>query len=119
MKQSLLFLPFLVVVVHSFHDHLMERIKTRYPDFIPHAIVDVGANKGWWSKSVRDHFPEAAMLLVEASPRHDETLRRVVDEIGNAEHQIGVLTAVEGETVNFFQEEAKGNSMFRVRYIHR
>ena len=94
---------------------LINRIKQKNPDWTPNAIVDVGANKGDWSRGIRAIFPTAKLLLLEATPMHDTTLKAVVKDLGNAEYKIGVVSSRAGEIVAFYQGRNTGNSMFRAR----
>jgi FkbM family methyltransferase len=92
---------------------LLRKITAKHDDFKPNAIVDIGANMGAWSRGARELFPATKLLLMEASPQHDETLKQVVSEVGNAEYKICVVSATDGETVDFWQGKNTGNSMFK------
>jgi FkbM family methyltransferase len=64
-------------------------------------------------------FPDVKLLLLEASPQHNETLAKVVEALWkNADYRIGVLSATAGDKVNFFQGGNTGNSMFRENTKH-
>src|SRR3569832_1788504 len=65
---------------------LLRHLKARVT-LEPNAVVDVGANFGDWSRSARQLFPNAKILMVEATPRHDTNLQAAVNEIGNAEYK--------------------------------
>lgn len=96
---------------------MLRRIKNK-TGFEPNAVVDVGANYGDWSRAARKLFPQAKILMVEATPMHEKNLKKAAQEIGNAEHRIAVVTARDGETVQFFQGKNTGNSMFRENSNH-
>jgi FkbM family methyltransferase len=100
------------VGVLAFQNALMRRLKTDYPGFVPQGVIDIGANKGDWSRPMRNLFPDTKLLLLEASPRHDAKLKEVVSELGNAEYKIAVLSDEDNEKVSFFQGGNTGNSMF-------
>jgi FkbM family methyltransferase len=84
----------------------------------PDGIVDVGANTGEWTREVRGLFPDAKILMVEATPMHEDTLRRVAEDVGNAEYRIAVCTARDGEKVGYYQGKNTGNSLFRENTKH-
>jgi hypothetical protein len=46
---------------------LVAYIKERYPDFQPRAIVDVGANRGEWTRLARNAYPKAKYLMLEGT----------------------------------------------------
>lgn len=97
---------------------IIENLKESYPEWQPNAIIDIGANQGAWSEEARFYFPNAKLLLLEATPKHEDKLKEVTMELGNAEYQINVLTGKTGDTVEFFQDGNTGNSMFRENSKH-
>ncbi len=105
--------------VNAIHDSLVRKIRKNFSSFKPEAIIDVGANTGGYTESLRKHFPEAAILMVEASTYHDSKLKTVAEELGNAEHRIAVLSSKAGTVVQWFQNDQNpsgtGNSMYKVR----
>ena len=48
----------------------------REKGFSPRHILDIGANRGSWSRAVHQIWPAAQFLLVEADPRHTRTLSK-------------------------------------------
>ena len=89
-----------------------------HKDYSPSAILDIGANRGEWSRQVHQKFPDAKFLMLEATPKHNVSLSKTVEDFGgssNAEYHIAVMSGKAGETVNFFQGEESdtGNSMFQ------
>jgi hypothetical protein len=118
MRRPLSLVLVLLVIVNASHDNLISNIASRFRDFHPEAIIDVGANTGAFSADLRKYFPDAAILMVEASTHHDSTLKQMAERIGNAEHRIAVLSSTAGTVVPWFQDDANpkgtGNSMFRV-----
>jgi len=91
----------------------LKKLKQNYPEWSPNAIVAIGANAGKWSKLARKSYPTTKLLMLEATPKHDSTLQNVSQSLGNAEHQIAVLSGRSGDTVEFFQGGNTGNSIFR------
>jgi hypothetical protein len=123
MRSLLLYIVILLLQISNVHagapilhlSTLLQKLANDYPDFTPNAIVDVGANKGRWGREARRIFPSAKLLMLEASPQHEQVLKATVAELGHAEYHIAVLTAQAGETISFFQTGDTGNSMFQER----
>lgn len=92
---------------------LLRKIAKTFPDFVVRSIIDVGANKGKWSRDVRKIFPEAFILMLEATPSQLPFLTDMQKEIGNAETHIAVLSDAPNQTVLFYQGGDTGNSMFQ------
>ena len=118
MCRPLILVLIFLVTIHAGHDKLMSNIASQFRDFHPEAIIDVGANTGSFSADLRRHFPDAAILMVEASTHHESTLQQRVEQMGNAEYRIAVLSSTAGTVVPWYQDESNpqgtGNSMFRV-----
>jgi hypothetical protein len=121
MRPLLSLLLVFFTAVNAIHDSLINKIRKHFSSFKPEAIIDVGANTGAFSANLRKHFPEAAILMVEASTYHDSKLKTVAEELGNAEHRIAVLSSKAGTVVQWFQNDQNpsgtGNSMYRVRQL--
>lgn len=116
--------PTFAVMGGSNEYQLMDVIKKNHPDFVPRSIVDVGANKGDWTKGVKNVFPSSNFFMLEASPDKDGILQKVVAEtfpnngLNKAGYSIAVMSARANDTVEFFQGGDTGNSMFRENTIH-
>lgn len=76
----------------------------------PDAIVDIGANRGDWSRMVRPIFPDPAILMIEAQSALEPELARTARELGRAEHRIVLLGPVAGEERAFY-EMGTGSSL--------
>lgn len=100
--------------------NILKKLRQNYPDFIPEVILDIGANKGVFAKTVRNVFPNSKLLMFEASSFHDEALQDfVVNDNGKSERYIGVLSGTDGDKVSFFDlNGSTGNSMFRENTKH-
>ena len=82
--------------------------------FRPEAIVDVGANSGGWALGVKKIFPNATMLLVEASEQHEASLTKLAANQQNTmEYRIALLSSRPNQTIPFFAGGDTGNSMFQ------
>lgn len=73
-------------------------------------IIDVGANRGDWSRSIRTIFPQCPILMVEAQASLEPQLARTCREIDRSEYRIALLGPVEGEERVFF-EMGSGSSL--------
>lgn len=91
---------------------LLSKIQKNAPGWKPSAVVDIGANRGDWSRGLRALWPTAKIMMFEASPQHNDSLASAAKEIGNADYRIAVLNNQES-TVEFYQGGDTGNSMFR------
>ena len=92
---------------------LGERLKEHFADLVPRVIVDVGANRGDWSRGMRSLYPSSKLLLLEATEKHATSLSETINELGNAKFEIAVLSEEAGTKVKFYQGNDTGNSMFR------
>ena len=94
---------------------LLERLKRDHPDWSPRGTLDIGANKGKWSRSANAIYPESGLILVEASNEWEKQLIKVATAIGNATSRIALLSERDGDTVNFYinPNAHTGNSMFK------
>mmetsp|Transcript_30924 Transcript_30924/g.45726 ORF Transcript_30924/g.45726 Transcript_30924/m.45726 type:complete len:368 (+) Transcript_30924:45-1148(+) len=105
-------------VANAKHDQAIVRLKKSHEDFQPAAVVDIGANRGEWTTNFHKHFPSAKILMLEASPQHNVSLHKVVEDFGKdkAEFRIAVMSGTPGETIEFFlggEDTNTGNSMFK------
>jgi len=78
---------------------LLKMFKRNYPDWNPRAILDIGANAGAWSTSVRNQYPDSKILMLEASDAHIPALEETVYNIDNAKYRIAALTAHDGDLI--------------------
>lgn len=78
--------------------------------FSPEAIVDVGAFKGVWTQMVRDVFPDARVLMIEAQAAHKDALRAVTRQFpaGAVTYQIALLGALPQSCVPFYETANAG-----------
>ena len=97
------------------HDEAIAKVQKQFPKFVPRAMLDIGANEGVWTREFHKRYPSTKILMLEASPQHNASLTKVVNDLGHdkAEFHINVMSGTAGETVEFFQGGNTGNSMFR------
>jgi FkbM family methyltransferase len=113
-----LFLPLYLVLADN-EIETLKLLRDAYPDWEARGIIDVGANRGMWSRQAVKVYPNAKVFMVEAFPQHEEELKKAVNEIGSsqAEYRIGVMSKQDGEIVKFYTSNndlhfTTGNSMF-------
>ena len=79
--------------------------------FRPNAIVDVGAFVGEWAAAAHEHFPDAAIAMLEARPTQREVLQKVADALPvDAEVVIGLLGAAPRDAIPFHVTEGGSGS---------
>ena len=84
--------------------------------FVPSRILDVGANRGLWTKAVRQIWPRAQLLMFEANPNLVPEL-----EGSGAPFRIAVLGETARDVTMHFGrgKSITGSSMFRESGKHR
>ena len=87
------------------YDGVVESLKVlRGCGFQPSSILDVGANMGYWTKSVKGVFPTANFFMVEGNSFHEDSLKKT-----GTPYSIALLGAHEGN-VTFYRYPQKGVS---------
>jgi FkbM family methyltransferase len=94
---------------------LTNALRNKHHDFQPRFILDIGANVGAWTNGVHQIYPDAQILMLEATPNKDEVLKKVKESLGagQVEYNIAILSEKKDETVKFYQGGDTGNSMFK------
>lgn len=103
------------VVVADNELGVMATLPNAYPEWKPRGIVDVGANVGGWTTGVQTLYPGVKTFMVEASPKHTETLEKVKKQFApNVDFKIAVMSENDGDSIEFYTIEGKGtgDSMF-------
>ena len=95
-------------VTRGFEKLTYERLRDN--GLAPDGIIDVGANRGDWSRSIRPIFPHGPILMVEAQATLEPELARASREIDGTEYRIALLGPAEGEERAFF-EMGTGSSL--------
>jgi FkbM family methyltransferase len=96
-------------------------VRLRDLGFDPTGVVDVGAYEGHFSRGVRQIFPEAHVLMIDALVENAPLLADVCREVGNADYVIAVLGDKELDATPFFVADTEhrpdlvktGSSKFR------
>jgi FkbM family methyltransferase len=84
------------------YDYL-KKLKTE-KNFMPMKILDIGANIGFWTNSVKAIWPDAEYTCIEAGPKYEKHLK----EIANNYH-IAVLGDSNREVKMYLREIDKGS----------
>jgi FkbM family methyltransferase len=91
------------------HEHFMKRLLKC--GFNPTHIIDIGANRGEWTRDAIRIFPNAKFFMVEGNKMHSP----ILDVIPNAKYQISLVSDAEKKIV-FYQVDrpgSTGSSVFR------
>ena len=78
--------------------------------FIPGNILDIGAYEGTWTKMVRDVYPTASVIMVEAN----EDKREILEKVGPT--KIALLSNIEGKEVDYHRCQTgieTGNGVYK------
>lgn len=73
-------------------------------NFKPHKVLDIGANIGFWTKSVKAIWPDAEFTCIEAGPKYEKHLKVIADHC-----HIAVLGDSNRETKMYLREIDKGS----------
>jgi len=86
----------------------LEDIRER--GFDPQGIIDVGANRGSWTKMARRVFPGVPVVLIEPQQEMEIHLRELCDSAENLEYVLAGAGAEEGQLVQTIWEDLVGSS---------
>lgn len=78
--------------------------------FSPKGIVDVGANRGDWTRMALERFPESRALLIEPQTEMEPMLKALSVENPNCVHLIAGVGREPGELVQTIWEDTYGSS---------
>ena len=73
-------------------------------NFTPRKILDIGANIGFWTKTVKSIWPDAEYTCIEAGPKYEKHLKEIADKC-----HIAVLGDSNREIKMYLREIDKGN----------
>ncbi len=74
--------------------------------YAPRTVIDVGANRGQWTRLARPIFPTAEFVLLEPQPSCAEALKELVRQLGNARFESIAVTEPGIESVRMIGADA-------------
>lgn len=80
--------------------------------FQPKTILDVGAFKGEWTKNVKEIYPNASILLVEAQPERAQEISFLVKDSRNLYFESSLVGSKDDDEV-IFNVLKTGSSVFK------
>jgi FkbM family methyltransferase len=85
----------------------MERglVRLRSAGFSPESAIDVGAYRGEWTLLCKAVFPHAGVLMVEAPPHLEPSLRDLARGLADVHARVVLLGARACESVPFFLDQ--------------
>ena len=84
------------------YDYL-KKLKTE-KNFMPMKILDIGANIGFWTNSVKAIWPDAEYTCIEAGPKYEKHLKEITHN-----YHIAVLGDSNREVKMYLREIDKGS----------
>lgn len=82
--------------------------------FGPNGIIDIGAHVGEWTRSIKNVFPSAPIIMIEARELQREALEQVCAELQNVSYVIALLGREQRDSVEFHVLDT-GSSLFNER----
>src|SRR5229473_6729914 len=82
-------------------EHSLRRMKRT--GFDPHHVIDVGAYVGDWTRTCKEVFPQARVLMIEPQVSKLPELNSVASELKNVEVRAVLLGAKEEQHVRFYE----------------
>ena len=73
-------------------------------NFTPRKILDIGANIGFWTKTVKSIWPDAEYTCIEAGPKYEKHLKEIAHR-----YHIAVLGDSNREVKMYLREIDKGS----------
>ena len=73
-------------------------------NFTPRKILDIGANIGFWTKTVKSIWPNSEYTCIEAGPKYEKHLKEIAHK-----YHIAVLGDSNREVKMYLREIDKGN----------
>ena len=86
----------------------LEDIKAR--NFQPRGIIDVGANRGDWTRLALSIFPSTPVIMIEPQDEMDATLATLSEHLPNCQHIKAGAGRERGELIQTIWEDLVGSS---------
>jgi len=81
----------------------LEKLKVE-KNFTPAKILDIGAWNGFWTKNVKEIWPDAHYTCIEAGPKHEKRLKEITSD-----YHIAVLGDSNRDVKMYLREIDKGS----------
>lgn len=81
----------------------LEKLKVE-KNFTPARILDIGAWNGFWTKNVKEIWPDAHYTCIEAGPKHEKRLKEITSD-----YHIAVLGDSNRDVKMYLREIDKGS----------
>lgn len=81
----------------------LEKLKVE-KNFTPARILDIGAWNGFWTKNVKEIWPDAHYTCIEAGPKHEKKLKEITSD-----YHIAVLGDSNRDVKMYLREIDKGS----------
>ena len=81
----------------------LEKLKVE-KNFAPARILDIGAWNGFWTKNVKEIWPDAHYTCIEAGPKHEKRLKEITSD-----YHIAVLGDSNRDVKMYLREIDKGS----------
>lgn len=91
--------------------HTLEQART--VGFVPHAVIDVGAAYGSFTRNCQTVFPDARYLLVEPLEEYRPLLEQVKQTSASVEYAMAAASAVDGAIEINVHPDLVGSSLYR------
>jgi len=78
--------------------------------FIPRGVIDVGANRGEWTRMALGIFPDTRVLMLEPQPELRPYLQAIRQDHPKAEYVLAGAGASQGELVQTIWDDLAGSS---------
>jgi FkbM family methyltransferase len=86
----------------------LENIRTR--GFVPHGIIDVGANRGDWTRLALSIFPDASVIMIEPQHEMQPYLSNLCSSVTNCQYVKAGAGRAAGELVQTIWPDLNGSS---------
>ena len=81
-------------------------LNLRANGFRPKKIVDIGAYEGSWTQMIKEIFPEAEVLMIEAQKRKNDCLQKVASKYeGKVSLFLTLLGPYEASSASYYENE--------------
>jgi FkbM family methyltransferase len=86
----------------------LENIRTR--GFVPRGIIDIGANRGDWTRLALSIFPDASVIMIEPQDEMQPYLSKLCSSVANCQHVKAGAGRAAGELVQTIWPDLNGSS---------